>query len=276
MILFVYKIIYGITRRLPPAVRYALSRLAACWILRFIPDRRRVLIDNLAPLVGKERAEHLAPELLGNFLQTASDLFCPPASLASSTTLENWSLLDEAYRKTQRLIALTAHIGHWELGVSCLLNKGYAVTGLYAAYTDPAIVQWIHRHRDHRAEWFPATHGAAAACVAAVEKKRVVALVGDIPFGERGRRVSIAGHSARLPVGPWAIAVRTQATVIPAFILRERPGHYRCIIHPEIERPEGSFRYQIQTMQDAYAKLLEHYLQAYPEQWGVLQPFWEK
>jgi len=42
-----------------------------------------------------------------------------------------------------------------------------------------------------------------------------------------------------------------------------------------ITPPEGSFRHQMEAMQDVYRAHLESYLQRYPEQWGVLQRFWD-
>jgi KDO2-lipid IV(A) lauroyltransferase len=110
----------------------------------------------------------------------------------------------------------------------------------------------------------------------ALSRSRIVGIVADIPFGEKGRRVTLAGTSAHLPLGPWAIAVRARATVMPAFIIRETPGRYRLIMHEPIVPGEGSFRRQMERMQDVYLGHLEHYLQRYPEQWGVLQPFWDE
>jgi hypothetical protein len=47
-------------------------------------------------------------------------------------------------------------------------------------------------------------------------------------------------------------------------------------VHDPIRRVDGSFRKQMEGMQDAYVRLLEQYLKAYPTQWGVLQPFWDR
>ena len=100
-------------------------------------------------------------------------------------------------------------------------------------------------------------------------------MVADIPFGEKGRRrLKICGAWTHLPLGPWAIAARARAVVIPGFVLRERPGQYRVIFHDPIVPREGSLRRQMEGMQEIYRQHLEHYLQTYPEQWGVLQPFW--
>jgi KDO2-lipid IV(A) lauroyltransferase len=234
-----------------------------------------VIISNLTPLVGEVRAKAMAPKLMGNFLMTAVDFFCAHRDLAASIPFENWSAVDKAYRKTKRVILVTAHLGHWEVGISCLVEKGFSMAGVYAPYREDAIVQWILRHRQSEAEWIPASRGAALACINALERGRVLGMVADIPFGEKGRRVKIAGAYAHLPLGPWAIAVWAKATVIPVFIIRESPGRYRGVMLDPITPPEGSFRHQMEAMQDVYRAHLESYLQRYPEQWGVLQRFWD-
>lgn len=276
VMLTLYKFLKFLFRHIiPKSLRYPLVRAIAYGVCLFNAPRRRVIVGNLTPIVGPKRACAMAPKLLGNFLMTAVDFFCPRGNLTQETVIHNWSVFEKTYRKTHRVMLVTAHLGNWELGISCLVDKGYSVAGVYAPYRKDAIVQWILSHRNSDVEWIPSTRGAAEACLAAVQKGRVLGMVGDIPFGEKGRRVQIAGHTARLPLGPWAIAVRAQAVVLPAFIIREAPGRYRGIIHDPIIPPGGSLRRQIENMQEIYRSYLERYIQTYPTQWGVLQPFWE-
>jgi lauroyl/myristoyl acyltransferase len=260
---------------LPEQVRYPLVRLIARGVVRFNRPRRTVILGNLVPLVGPERAGALAPALLGNFLMTAVDFFCPRRNIAQSTPIENWSAVEKAYRRSKKVMLVTAHLGNWELGIACLVEKGYSVAGVYAPYRGDEIVSWILAHRNPDVEWIAATRGAAEACINALERGRLLGMVGDIPFGEKGRRVRVNGVNTHLPLGPWAIAARSGATVFPTFIIRESPGHYRMIIHEGLVPGEGSFRQQIERMQDAYGVHLERYLNTYPAQWGVLQPFWD-
>jgi KDO2-lipid IV(A) lauroyltransferase len=149
------------------------------------------------------------------------------------------------------------------------------VTGVYAPYREDEVVRWIMAHRHSNVEWIPSTRGAARACVSALENGRVLGMVADVPFGEKGHRVRICGASTHLPLGPWAIASRARATVIPAFILRERPGQYRITFLDPILPREGTLRRQLEETQEIFRGHLEHYLKTVPEQWGVLQPFWD-
>lgn len=260
---------------LPEGLRYPIGRFIARIVIFFNLRRRAIIENNLLPLVGPSEARRLTPVVLGNFVMTAIDFFCTRRNLARALQFENAQFLDKSYRRHKKIILVTAHIGNWELGMSWLVEQGYSVAGVYAPYRNDEIVEWILDHRHPDVEWIPAVRGAAEACIHALQRGRVLGMVADIPFGEKGHRVNIAGRRARLPLGPWAIAVRAQAVVIPAFILRVRPGVYRGIFHDPILPSAGTFRKQMETMQEAFRGHLEHYLKTTPAQWGVLQPFWE-
>ena len=244
-----------------------------CWLDR---RRRQILIQNLTPIVGLAEAPRLAPQLLGHFSMTAVDFFCPRRNLTRSMKEENASVVDKAYRRSRKVIVLTAHLGNWELGMSYLIDKGFSMAGVYAPYREDDVVRWIMSHRNPDVEWIPAARGAVQACVSALERGRLLGMVADIPFGERGHRVAMCGSWTHLPLGPWAIASRARATVIPGFVVREKPGQYRIIFHDPILPREGTFRKQMEEMQEIYRKHLESYFKRYPTQWGVLQPFWDK
>src|SRR3989338_7526108 len=160
MLLWTYKFCKFLFRYVVPArARYLLARWIARAVCFLNARRRRVIIDNLTPLVGAERAAQLAPELLGNFVMTAVDFFCTRPQGTRPITWEGWSRIEQAYQESRRLIIVTAHMGNWEIGISSLIDRGFPVAGLYATYTDDDIVQWITSHRHPQVQWIPTTPG---------------------------------------------------------------------------------------------------------------------
>ena len=259
----------------PGSLRYPLARGLGRLVYRLHPSLRNVILQNLTLLVGPDRAKNLAPELLANFAMTSVDFFCFRNSPVRHIREENADVLLKCMQASKKVIVVTAHLGSWEMGISYLARKGYPMTAVYATYREEKIVRWIMSHRDSSMQWVSNTHGAMDDCVRALESGRVLGLLADLPFGEKGRRVRIANGCARMPLGPWAIASRVRATVIPAFVVRDTPGQYRIQFSPPIFPVEGSFRRQMETFQDSYRQWLEISLQKYPEQWGVLEPFWD-
>ena len=213
-----YKFLKFVFRHvIPGRLRYPLARGMAWLVCVLNSQRRGFLQANLRPVVGPAQAGVLAPKLLGNFSMTAVDFFCPRTDLAREIQEENASLVEKSYRRHKKVIVVTAHIGNWELGMTYLINKGFSMAGVYAPYREDEVVRWIMGHRNPDVEWIPAARGAVQACVSALERGRLVAMAADIPFGEKGHRVKVCGAFTHLPLGPWAIAVRARAVVVPGF-----------------------------------------------------------
>jgi KDO2-lipid IV(A) lauroyltransferase len=277
MTLFFFKTLKFLFRHIiPPFLRYPLARFAGRITVKLNPRRRGIIVGNLTPLLGEAEARDRAGELLGNFMMAAVDFFCQSKRFVDSIPMDKEFLLKVYENSGHRLMMVTAHLGHWELGIPSMIAHGFTLAGVYAPYREDAVVEWIMEHRHPEVEWISAASGAAEACVQAIDEGKILGMVGDIPFGEKGRRVKIAGRAARLPIGPWAIAARSRATVVPVFIIREAPGRYRCIFETPLPPIKGSLLLQITRLLTAYRDHLERYLRSYPTQWGVLSPFWEK
>lgn len=274
--LFSYRVLEFVFRRLlPERLRDPLVRALAKGIYAFHPGLRTTLFQNLLPLIGPERASQVAPRLYQHFAVTTLDFFCPLKDGFKNVQEEGAEILKAAHDRGEKVMLVTAHFGNWELGLNYLAHRGLALTGLYARYRDPAMAEWVHSHRSPQVEWVPAVRGAAEACLNALARGRVLGLVADLPYGERGTRVRWGERVARLPLGPWAIASRAQATVIPAFVRTMGRGAYRIVYHEAMTPGTGSFRKQMERLQETYRLRLDDYLTRYPEQWGLLHPFWE-
>lgn len=273
--LWVYKgLKFAFRHLVPECLRYPLVRVVARLAYWLDGRRRRTVIRNLLPLVGPERAPAVAARIFESFGLNSVDFFCPDIQ-NESIQVEGEATLLGALKRQAKVMVVTAHFGNWEIGMRYLASLNIPLAGLYAIYREDPVVDWILQHRDPQVEWIAASRGAAEASINALNQGRTLGLLADIPFGEPGTRVRICSTPVRLPLGPWAIASRAGATVVPAFVLRDRPGAYRVIFHDAIEPVAGSFRTQMKRLQERYRSLLENYLTLYPEQWGLLQPFWE-
>src|SRR5262245_60913649 len=128
--LYLYKTLKFTFRHvLPEFVRYPLARMIGRIIIALDRKRRRVIVSNLKPLVGPKAAARRAPELMGHFAMTAVDFFCPRRDMVPSVQFD-WTVIDRTYRKHKNVILVTAHLGNWEIGISCLVERGYAVAGV--------------------------------------------------------------------------------------------------------------------------------------------------
>lgn len=270
--LSIYRALLAAIRLLPYPLRIRLAdRAGYPWAL--FSDRRRVFTHHLLPLTGSE-AYRLAPVALGQFLQTACDFFCPPTSWKNRIETVGIDKLDEAYRRYGRLILLTAHVGHWELAAHVAVERGYPFAALYQPFKDPMITRWILRARDPRVEWIPVDGSAFATCRKALAKGKILGIVADVPFGEKGSRLPFLGRDVMFPRGPMLLAAETGTPMLPAFLVRQRPGYYRTVFGPLLA-PQERTPQEIQRLQRAFVQELEEILRQFPTQWGLLEPFFQ-
>ena len=181
--LFVFKFTKFLFRHVTPEpLRYPLTRGMARLTCLFNRRRRQLIISNLTPIVGPQKAALLAPTLLGNFSMTAVDFFCSRRNLARTIKEENAAIVEKAYRRYKKVIVVTAHVGNWELGMSYLIDKGFSMAGVYAPYREDDVVDWIMSHRNTDVEWISAARGAAKVRINALERGRLLGMVADIPL----------------------------------------------------------------------------------------------
>ncbi|HEY7575587.1 MAG TPA: acyltransferase, partial [Thermoanaerobaculia bacterium] len=76
--------------------------------------------------------------------------------------------------------------------------------------------------------------------------------------------------------GPLRIAMATEATVLPAFIIRVEDGRYRAVIEEALTIERGSDREAaLRANLGRYVAILERYVRQHPEQWYCFYPFWD-
>ena len=59
----------------------------------------------------------------------------------------NYAPMPVTIARGKGVLFATAHLGNWELGITYLVEKGYAVSGVYAPYREDDVVRWIMAHR---------------------------------------------------------------------------------------------------------------------------------
>ena len=103
--------------------------------------------------------------------------------------------------------------------------------------------------------------------------ERVV--VGDRDFTGKGMITELFGKPVRFPEGPAAFALKTKASILPCFMVRNPDDSFTLKIEKPIELVSGGNKEEdIKKCMREYAKIFESYIRKYPEQWYVFRNFW--
>ncbi|MDE2845128.1 MAG: lysophospholipid acyltransferase family protein [Gemmatimonadota bacterium] len=184
------------------------------------------------------------------------------------------SHLESAYGEGKGVVAVSAHLGNFELMGAFLALKGYAVTVVAAPLYDARLDALLRENRVRSGLEVVSRDRATTAILRALRKGHVVGLLVDQDTRGAGIAVPFFGHPARTPTGPAVLADRTGAPIVPMAIHRLPDDTHLVTVRPPI-RPTGRTREDVETTTRAYTGELERFIRKAPEQWVWMHDRWK-
>jgi KDO2-lipid IV(A) lauroyltransferase len=194
---------------------------------------------------------------------------------------------EEAYRQKKGVIALTAHIGNWELGGTILSLMGYPVSAIVLPQRNKEVNNiFLKQRRSKGLESIFLSQNLREG-IRRLKKGEVLAILGDRNIGfsknirdkaineNNGVEVEFFGRKAYFPKGPAMLAYWTQALILPGFTIRGKDNKYTLYFERPIqaERCEDKEEF-IRINTQKIAAVIEKYVRLYPEQWCVFEKVW--
>jgi predicted LPLAT superfamily acyltransferase len=111
-----------------------------------------------------------------------------------------------------------------------------------------------------------------------IAEGELVAVLGDrLGLNDRSATVEFFGRPASFPTGPYIMAAALHCPVYMVFSWFEPPRRYVLVCEPlaeALEVPRGQRDAAIQGYVELYARRLEHYARAAPDNWFNFHDFW--
>ncbi len=265
-----------------PWFSYPVATFAGWLAWNTRPARRRILVLNMLPLCDGDRARAIreAKQSFRNIARYWVDVMTIPHRDMANFERKHVTLVDgerlAALDRPGPVLLVSAHMGSPELPLQALTVRGRQFTALVENVQPPAFGSYLLRLRMAAGGRFHvAGFGGVRACIEALKEGNVVAMLADRDLRGTGMCADVAGRHVRLPRGPWEIARRTNATIIPVFISRD----WRDRFVVRVEEPfqvacTGDEEQDVRTAIDRWAVLLDAHLRREPGQWTVLENFW--
>ena len=268
-----YRVLSGIFGLVPePLMRRSGEALG--WLLSFVAgERRRMSIRHLTRVTGDAAA---APALSRRAFASygrywAETFWVRPRridAIAAHTTIEGDDIV-RRYRDQGGLILALPHLGNWEAAGVEALSLGLQLVAAAEALPNPLISRWfIEQRAMFGIDVVLVQSGASGELLARLKAGKTLALPSDRDLKGRGVPVRFFGEETTLPAGPFVLAKRTDAPVLPvATYFKPGRGHHFVVREP---LAAGS----IEAMAQELAGHFEEFIRADPVQWHVLQPLW--
>ncbi len=279
-----YRVGVFLSLTLPINVSYSLATVLADIFYYCSPKDRDAVISNLRMVLGSSVDDKIvadtARNVFRNFAKYLIDFFrfskIDKEYLNSHVKIDGISNIDDALSLGKGAIALSAHIGNWELGGLIVGMLGYPISGVVLTHKNKRINDFFTGQR-MLGNMRPIEVGAALkGCYRALRSNELLALLGDRDFTKNGILTDFFGRKAMMPKGPAVLSHRLGAAIVPIFVVREPKNTFT--IH--VERPftctagldeEAAVR----ELVGKCIRSIESCIKKYPSQWFVFRKIWD-
>jgi KDO2-lipid IV(A) lauroyltransferase len=229
--------------------------------------------------VDKKAINKIIRRIFINFAKYLADFFkfskLTEEDLREKIEIVGAENIDKCMAEGKGAIALSPHIGNWELGAAIVAALGYKTHAIVLEHKDKRINNFFTRQRTiNNIEIVPLGFQVKK-CFAALKDKGVLAIAGDKNYTPHGDYVEFFGKKAFMPKGPAVFSLKTGSPIIPCSCIRKKDNTFKIQFEKPIElEPTGDFKEDVRALMAKYMPLFEKHIRKYPGQWYAFQEIW--
>ncbi len=266
-----------------PRPAYALARTAGWLAWRLRRGARRRVTNNLLPACGGDHALAIAAsqKTFQNIASYYVDLATLPFRNGPTFEQEHIRLMGRehlpALLKPGPVLVASAHTGNPELAMLAVTQRGRSLVELVEPLSPPALSREMTRLREFAGgKVVYADYRGTREAFRKLRAGGMVAVMADRNLGRGGICTNLLGQKVLLPRGPWELARRSGATVVPLFLSRNFADDQTVWIEEPFTVPgEGDRDEALKSAAQHWANFFGTHLERDAGQWTVLEAFWE-
>lgn len=276
-----------INRVLPLGIIYKFSDFMGAFMYAVVRKFRETSLESLAIAFGDtlpdEERIKIAKDTMKNFARVGLEILAyahKDVFLDKYVTVEGQEHIKKAIQRGNGIVALTAHFGNFPVMCMKLVKLGYKVSVMMRPIKDQRLDREVKSIRDKKGVAtiysYPRDE-AVKKSMDTLRRNEILVMQMDQNFGTGGIRVDFFGKQAATARGPVVFALRTGATLLPMFIVRDKEDPRRQKIFVEEGRvlKKGGGEDVIAEYVQEFTKLAEKYIRKYPDQWGWMHRRWK-
>ncbi len=191
---------------------------------------------------------------------------------------EGFENFERARERGKGVLFMTAHLGGWEIGAFAHSIYGNPLNVMMRELDNPYLDRLVTEYRSLHGNRMMLKDDFARGLIGAMRRGETVGILMDTNMTPpQGVFVNFFGHLACTASGVARVALRTGATVVPAFTIWDREiGKYRIHFDPPIQLANtGNDETDAITNTAAFTKKIEEFVRRYPDQWLWVHRRWK-
>lgn len=252
--------------------------------LAYYVDKRHlnVAIDNLTFALGEKYVKRIAKKVFENLGINLMEFFyltrLKRGDLEGYVCHEGLENLEKAYEKGKGVILLSAHFGNWELLSAAIALWGYPLNVVVRKLDNPILDTFVEGVRTRFGTRVIDKRASMRRLVELLKAEEMVGVLLDQNTIRReGVFVDYFGRPACTNKGLASLALKSGATVIPVFIVREgRGSRHKIIFGEEIPLTRtGDRKKDVIANTAKFTKCIEGFVREYPDHWFWVHRRWK-
>ena len=278
---YLYKIGQFLANALPYRVSHFLVMMLCDLHYSFSGRDRRAVEKNLSVVLGRDNVPHAEVRaVFHNFGKYLLEFFTMTKRLRtgfvdSNVQVKNIDYLNQALQKGKGGIIVSAHLGNWEMGGAVLPMLGIPLSVVALAHKDPRVNALFNAQREAFGAMVIQTDVAVRRVMEHLKKNRLVAILADRDFGNRGMIMDFFGQKVMIPKGAAYFSLKAGVPIIPVFFMRNADDHFEINIYKPIDPPvlaDGKITEPVALAYiRKYLTLIEDEIKKDPAQWLIFR-----
>jgi Kdo2-lipid IVA lauroyltransferase/acyltransferase len=242
-----------------------------------LPQTRRLALQHIDLALGDSFPVAARRRIVRAAFRNMARCFCEVAKfdairerLDEYVNVEGWEHLQEVLAEKRGAIAITGHVGNWELLAAYCALKGVPVAAIARRIYEPRINQLLvdSRQRNGVQTILRESPTASRDMLRVLRSGGILALLIDQDTRVPSVSVPFFGRMARTPAAAAALALRRELPVLPVFAQRRPGGGHRLTFLPPI-RPTstGDRRRDVAALTTIFNQILEERIVSNPAEW---------
>jgi KDO2-lipid IV(A) lauroyltransferase len=271
----------GVAEMLPRRIGRAMFGNLGALAYLVLGRSRKVALVNLRLIYGRavpdREIRRLARKAFVNLGRFAYDVArlrkATPQGLKRMVKVTGLDHLDGALARGKGVIALTGHVGNWELLGAYLSLMGYRINVLATRLKDARLDDLVVGIRRNVGLAVLERSGGAKEALRCLKRGEILGVLIDQDTSVDSVVVDFLGKPTKTAVGPVKLASRTGAAIVPLAMLMTEEGEYRIDVREPVavSGDEGLLREDVERC----SKAVEAFVRAEPSQWVWMHKRWK-
>ena len=289
IVYWLFRLTILLMRPLPLRAGYWVAgHVAVACYLTIFPRHRKALNENLARVLQSNDArsvDSVARRSFRNFGKYVIDFIHYPVitrdEVRERLRFDQFPELDEAHRSGRGVIIATLHFGNWDMGAAALAAYDYPVHAIAETFRYGPMNDLVQGSRAKLGINVIGHKRVGPAVFRLLRRGELLAMLIEVATPDAGGiYVDFFGAPALVSSAPARIALRTNAWIVPAVVLRgpDDDLHIRPIIDTSLRdfAATGDEPRDVRELTTLVLRSMEQMIGAYPDQWFIFRRLWTR